>query len=193
MKRLFFTLAIVASALICTNAQEPGQMWVGGTVGFWSSKVKDADNQISYKVLPEFGYAINDNVGIGISIGGGHTHSNEFLDFKNSTSGNQSTNYYRINPFLRYAFLKGSMGSLFFDAGVGYEHHKINGGGSKTHLLDVGFKPGVALNVSDKVSLIGKFGFLGYEYTKSGDSFERNSFGFDFNMENIELGMSLKF
>jgi len=192
MKRLFFTLAIVMSALIGANAQEPGHMWVGGTVGLWSSKIKGADNELSFKVLPEFGYVINDNIGIGISLGGGHTHSKDLLDFKNSESSSASANFYRVSPFLRYAFLQGDLGSLFFDGGVGYEHWKECGGSSKTHTLDVGFKPGVAVNVSDNVSLIGKFGFLGYEYTKSGD-YERNSFGFDFDMENIEIGMSLKF
>lgn len=190
MKRVLFTLAIVMSALIGINAQEPGHMWVGGTVGLWSSKDKGADSQLSFKVLPEFGYVINDNIGIGISLGGGHTHTS--LDFKGNSSVKESVNFYRVSPFLRYAFLQGEMGSLFFDGGVGYEHWKQCGSDGKKHTLDVGIKPGVALNVSDNICLIGKFGFLGYQYTKSGD-YENNSFGFDFDMENIEIGMSLKF
>lgn len=191
MRKLIFTLVIALGAFFSVNAQEVGQMWVGGTVGLWSSKVKGADNELSFKVLPEFGYVISDNVGIGISLGGGHTYGGE-LNFKDGQSGGRAANYYRVNPFVRYAFLKGDMGSLFFDGGVGYEHWKVCNGGPKTNRLDVGFKPGVALNVSDKVSLIGKFGFLGYKYDKQGDV-KRNSFGFDFDMNNIELGMNLKF
>ncbi|MDU1904905.1 MAG: outer membrane beta-barrel protein [Dysgonomonas sp.] len=191
MRKLIFTLAIALGAFFSVNAQEVGGMWVGGTVGLWSSKVKGADSELSFKVLPEFGYVISDNVGIGISLGGGHIYG-ESLNFKDGEQGGKEANYYRVNPFLRYAFLKGSMGSLFFDGGVGYEHHKVCNGGAKGQRIDAGFKPGLALNVSDKVSLIGKFGFLGYQYEKVGDV-KRNSFGFDFDMDNIELGMALKF
>lgn len=191
MKKLIFTLAIALGTFFSASAQEVGGMWVGGTAGLWSSKVKGADSELSFKVLPEFGYVISDRVGLGISLGGGHTHTGG-LNFLNGGSTEESINYYRVSPFLRYAFLQGNLGSLFFDGGVGYEHAKVCGGGAKVHSLDVGFKPGVALNVSDKVSLIGKFGFLGYVYNKSGD-YKKNSFGFDFDMENIELGMALKF
>jgi hypothetical protein len=191
MRKLIFTLAIALGAFFSVNAQEVGGMWVGGTVGLWSSKVKGADSELSFKVLPEFGYAVSDNIGIGISLGGGHLKT-EDLNFVDGKSSGESVNYYRVSPFLRYAFLKGDLGSLFFDGGVGYEHWKECGGGAKMNRLEVGFKPGVSLNVSDKVSILGKFGFLGYQYDKSGD-YKRNSFGFDFDMENIELGMALKF
>lgn len=198
MKKLFFTLAVAVGTFFSVNAQEIGQMWIGGTVGLWSSKVDGGDNQLSFKVLPEFGYAINDNIGVGISLGGGHTHIGGedwvSLNFKGSESGSNSVNYYRVNPFIRYAFLKGNLGALFFDGGVGYEHTKVcnSGDNGKFDGIDVGLKPGVAFNVSDKVSLVGKFGFIGYEHVKSGE-YKRNSFGFDFDMDNIEIGMSMKF
>lgn len=73
---------------------------------------------------------------------------------------------------------------------------KIVSGGTKTTDLEVGFRPGVAVNVSERVSLIGKFGFLGYQYGKTGSgntAAKTNSFGFYFDLNNIQLGMNLKF
>lgn len=192
MKKLFFTLAIALGTLTVANAQEAGKMWVGGTVGIWSSKIKGGDSQLSYKVLPELGYTLTDNIGVGISIGAGHTHAGDTdtQKFEGTTSAEGAKNFYRVNPFLRYTFLKGDLGSLFVDAGVSYQWEKgVAKSSGHSHTWQAGIKPGVALNVSDKISLLGKFGFIGYEATKG----EKRSFGLDLDMRNIELGMNLKF
>lgn len=191
MKKLFLTVAIALGTLTAVNAQEVGQMWVGGSVAFESSKVKGGDSEISFKVLPEFGYVFTENLGVGIAIGAGHQHYGldgevKGLDLGTGV-GKDSENYYVVNPFLRYTFLKGGIGSLFADGGLTYAWSR--GDGEHNHMWQAGIKPGVALNVSDKVSLLGKFGFLGYESTKSAT----RSFGFNFDMSNIEIGMNLKF
>ena len=80
-------------------------MWVGGTAGVWSSKVKGEDSQLSFKVMPEFGYILNSNLGLGIAIGAAHTHGG--LDFDgNDLTSKGSRNEYKVNPFVRYTFLK---------------------------------------------------------------------------------------
>ena len=189
MKKLIFTLAILFS-VASLSAQK---MWVGGTFGLWSSHNNGGDSELSYKVLPEFGYVLNENLAVGLSIGGGHTHAgigdSYSLDFQGTTSASSSVNFYRVNPFLRYSFLKGSLGALFVDGGVAYGKVAFCGTGKDMDAFDVGFKPGIALNVSSKFVLIGKFGFLGYEHFDG----SKNSFGFDFNLENIEFGGAFKF
>lgn len=200
MKKVILSLIVAVAALTNVNAQD-NRMWVGGTVGLWSSQVHGSDAELSFKVMPEFGFILSDNLGFGISLGAGHTHVADSdygpsLNFKGANSSVSSVNIYRINPFLRYTFLKGNIGALFIDGGVGYEFQSYNGQNSNVQLLDVGFKPGVAVNVSNRISLIGKFGFLGYEYAYAKEEStknHRNSFGFDFNMKNVELGVSLKF
>lgn len=168
-------------------------MWVGGTADIWSSKVKGADSELSFKVMPEFGYILNENLAVGIALGGSHNKVHySFGDL----SVSEGLNSYTVNPFLRYTFLKGELGSLFFDGGVAYNWSKVTNGGQKTSGLDVGLKPGVAVNVSNKISLIGKFGFLGYNYTKVGEGKEavtRNQFGLNLDMRNVELGVNFKF
>jgi len=186
MKKLFFTLVIFLGAL-SVSAQDIGQMWVGGHVGFGYTKPKDGDSRTSFTIMPEFGYVLQDNLGIGISLG--YTHSKQ---------GDIKGDSYKISPFLRYSFLKGDIGSLFVDGGVGYEHTKKEYPMSsaiisrKDALLDVGFRPGVAINISDKVTLTAKYGFLGYQYTKEGDA-KANSFGFDFDLENCLFGVNFVF
>lgn len=187
MKKLFFTLAIFLGVL-SVSAQDVGQMWVGGHVSFGYTKPKGGGDALtSFTIMPEFGYVLKDNLGIGINLG--YTHSKQ---------GDIKGDGYKISPFLRYSFLKGDIGSLFVDGGVGYEHTKTElPTGSvivsrKDALLDVGFRPGVAINVSDRVTLTAKYGFLGYQYIKEGDA-KANHFGFDFNLENCLFGVNFVF
>ncbi|WP_255491390.1 outer membrane beta-barrel protein [Dysgonomonas sp. ZJ279] len=196
-------MAILALAtFVNASAQDVGQMWVGGSVSLWSSKIKGADeSQTSYSILPEFGYVISENIGIGIVAGYRHTespssyHSNDGKYFETRT-----TESYVINPFVRYSFLKGDIGGLFVDGGISYAHSKQKEYDDTSHQIEVGFRPGVAINVSSKVSLLGKFGFLGYQNDKSKydpngyqDETTTNGFGFNLDMNNVLLGMILKF
>lgn len=200
MKKLFLSLAVALGVFTSAAAQEAGQMWAGGTVGLWSSKVKGGDSQLSFKVMPELGYNVTENVAVGIVLGAAHTHG-ETLNFDgNALTAKGSVNAYTVNPFLRYTFVKGDIGSIFFDGGVGYTWAKGCAGGSKANALEIGLRPGIALNVSSRVALISKFGFLGYQNTKQ-DVFNEgtkgtsktNSFGFDFDMSNIQFGAVVKF
>jgi len=190
MKKLFLTLAVLFSLALTVNAQDVGKMWVGGSVGLSSTKVKVGDNSESYlnfKVIPEFGYVINDKMGIGIKLGYQQTELN--LNSENPTNKMEG---FTVNPFLRYAVMKGSIGGLFIDGGVGYTHLKDKDADVKTNGMEVGFRPGVSLNVSEKIALTAKFGFLGYEYMKVGDV-KVNNFGFDFDLDQVLLGVNFVF
>ncbi|PXV62208.1 outer membrane protein with beta-barrel domain [Dysgonomonas alginatilytica] len=204
MKKLFLTIAVALGVFTAVSAQS--NMWVGGTAGIWSSKEKGGDSQLSFKVMPEFGYILNSNVGIGIALGGAHDHGSTNFDGNMFAAQESSTNTYIVNPFLRYTFLKGDLGGLFFDGGVSYGWSKGTTGGLKGSQLEVGLRPGVALSVSNKITLLGKFGFLGYQNLKydyltiapstgiyDKTTRETNSFGFDFDMRNIEFGVNYKF
>lgn len=193
MKKLFLTIAVALGMFSAASAQS--NMWVGGTAGVWSSKVKGGDSELSFKVMPEFGYILNSDLGVGIAIGGAHTHGSTYFD-GNTVAASSSTNSYIVNPFLRYTFLKSDLGGLFFDGGVAYGWSKGTAGGEKRTGLEVGLRPGVAINVSNKVALLGKFGFLGYQTAKAGEGegeVKVDNFGFDLDMRNVEFGINLKF
>lgn len=194
MKKLIFTLAIVLG-VATVSAQEVGQMWIGGSVGFSSSKTKGSDAETSYKILPEFGYILKDNLAIGITVGYKHLEGAQLKDIANVNL--QGAAYgelegFTVAPFLRYSFLKGNIGGLFVDGGIGYSHLKEKNLDTKIDIFEVGFRPGVAVNVTSNLSLTGKFGFLGYAHTKA-DKVKTNSFGLDFDMSQFLLGVSYVF
>lgn len=186
MKKLIFTLAIMCGVVTGVSAQSPGKVWVGGSVGIETSKVKDGDRLTSYNIIPEVGYVVSDNWGVGIKLGYRHD------EYDGGSIGKLKYDGFSVNPFARYAFLKGDIGGLFVDGGAGYTYMKDKTTDIKTNIFEVGFRPGVSLNVSDKVALTGKFGFLGYKYEKEGDK-KTNSFGFDFDMSQVQLGVNLLF
>ncbi len=186
MKKLFFTLAIMFGLTTVVNAQSAGNIWVGGSVGLKTTKEKGGDRFTNYNITPEIGYAVSDNWGVGIKLGYKHDEYGSGLNGKLKSDG------FGINPFARYSFLKGNIGGLFVDGGVGYNYSKVKSMDIKTHELEIGFRPGVSINVSDKVALTGKFGFFGYQYEKVGDS-KTNTFDFDFDLSQIQLGVNIIF
>jgi len=188
MKKLFFTLALALGVFTSAVAQEPGQMWVGGSLGFWSSKTKGSDSNVSYKILPEFGYVLTENLGIGINVGFEHDDALAIDGMDDLFEADGFT----IAPFVRYSFLKGSIGALFVDGGVTYNYLKLKDVDDKLNQFNIGFRPGVAVKVSDKIALTGKFGFLGYEHTKMGDV-KNNAFGLNLDMTQFLLGATIVF
>ncbi|NDW11221.1 outer membrane beta-barrel protein [Dysgonomonas sp. 520] len=190
MKKLFLAIALVFGA-VTANAQDVGQIWVGGNVGFSTTKIKGFDRMTDYTILPEFGYVLNENFGIGVNLGYSHQEALDVDGMGDIFVTNQKG--FAIAPFVRYTFLKGDIGGLFLDGGVKYINSKEKGAGDRLHEFEVGITPGVAISISDKVSLIGKFGFLGYSQGKSGDHYKTETFELGLNMNQFSLGVNLIF
>lgn len=194
MKKLLLSLLFVTATTAVVNAQEIGQMWVGGSLAFSSSKTDDLDRANSYKIIPEFGYVLTNDFAIGVKLGYQHTEYSDVYDEQDTYV--EKSNGFSINPFVRYTYLKGDIGGLFIDGGVGYSHFKTKStpynAERKRNAFDVGFRPGVALALSERIVLTGRFGFLGYEYSKAGD-IKSDKFSFDLHMDQIELGVNIVF
>ncbi len=186
MKKLFFTLAIMLGLATTVSAQEVGQIWVGGSLGINSVKANGGDRETSFRVVPEIGYVFTENLGIGVRLG----YANKTTVIKIDDLSIGGKNAFTVNPFLRYSFLKGDIGSLFIDGGGSYTYAKT--GDVKTNVWEVGLRPGVAVKVSDKIALTGKFGFLGYQHAKEGDK-KGDRFGLDLDLSQTELGVSIVF
>lgn len=185
MKKLLLSLTVLISMVVGANAQEVGQMWAGGSVGFNTSKTDGFDRHTNYRIIPEFGYVVSSDWGIGVKLGYGHS------ELSTTTSSKEKVDEFTINPFARYSFLKGDIGGLFVDSGVGYTHGKVKNG-AKSDALEIGFKPGVAIALSERLALTGRYGFLGYKYNKKGE-LKTNEFGFDFDLSSVELGLNIVF
>lgn len=189
MKKLILTLTILFSLMITANAQDVGKMWVGGSVGLSSTKIKGADAVTNYRIMPEFGYMLSENMGLGIALGYSHAQSQTEVS---ETTVTLKTNTFFVNPFVRYNFLKGDIGGLFVDGGIMYAHSKVKDFDTKGDMYGVGFRPGATINIAKNVTFLGKFGNLGYNHTKAGET-KTDWFGFDLDLDQVELGINFVF
>ena len=139
---LFAVMAVPASA----------QLYVGGSVSAWRN---GTEKVTTASILPEVGYTLSDQFAIGTVIGWEHSHETGI-----------STNIVRFEPYARYTFFKSGIVGLFVDGGfgLGFGKAKFEEGDSDTATVwNIGFKPGVSFQVSDRCSLVAHFGFLGYQ------------------------------
>ena len=103
------TLALLGFLLIsqAVSAQAVGQgAWMlGGSAGFQSLKVKDADESSTYfNLSPNLGYFIADDLAIGLALNLSSV----------SPAGGESTTDFGLGPFVRFYFAD----AIFAQAGV---------------------------------------------------------------------------
>jgi len=197
MKKILLTFIAILGMVSVANAQDAGQIWVGGSVGFSTSKQTDYDRTNNYQILPEIGYILSENWGIGISLGYLH-YENSYKHYSSNDSNyKRKQDGFRVNPFVRYSFLKGDIGGMFVDGGVSYMYNKYKYTNNtyedqKNNFFEVGFRPGVAINVSNKVALTAKYGFIGYQHNKWDDD-KTNTFSLDFDFRQASFGVNFIF
>lgn len=197
MKKLLLAITLTLALAVTANAQDVGQIWVGGSLGIETSKTGDYDRINNYNITPELGYVLNSDLAIGMRIG--YKHAEEAYKSYNDEDyslgfvyGKEKYDGFEVNPFIRYTFLKGDIGGLFLDGGVGYAYLKNKATDVKTNTYEVGIRPGVALALSEKVVLTGRFGHLGYTHSKAGSE-KSDKFEFNLKMNNILLGVNVIF
>ena len=93
----------------------------------------------------------------------------------------------QINPYVRYTFVHSKYFNVFSDLGLGYAH--INGIGDA---YGIGLTPGIALNLSEKVSFVTKFAYLGWQHAKT-NGVKSDFFGVDIDATNVQFGLYYNF
>ena len=187
MKKIL-ALAVVALASVCASAQN---FYVGGQAGFWhesnSSKVTN-----TLTILPEVGYNLNDSWAIGTTLG---------YEYNHLCGAGISGHIFQFNPYARWTFFKSSnnLVNLFVDGGAGVGAgwtHYSGGDDSKTACVwNIGLKPGVALNLTDRFSVVAHLGLLGYEGANDAakSAGYKDQGGLLLNGNNIKLGFYYHF
>lgn len=156
----FILAAIVAVSAVAANAQT----WAGGSFGINTVKVKGSDKTIAnFEVAPEIGYSLNDNWDIAAKIGYAHIEDGAFDGIKMGMG-----NALEINPYVRYTFSKTGNFKFFVDGGFSYAMVHENGVDDNANLWKLGFNPGIAYGLTDKVSLVAHVGDVSYSYAKIG-------------------------
>ena len=179
----------VAAMAMTVNAQ----VYLGGSVGVGSVKFGHNDAETTYKFMPEIGYNLDENWAVGLSFGFGQ----DKREVTEEVGGIEVTatvkdKRFIINPYVRYTFVKLDKVNVFVDGGLSYAHY--DNAGAKNNQFGIGVRPGVAVNLNDKLSFVTHFGWLGYKNSK--DDYEgakaANTFGFDLNSK-VSFGMYYNF
>jgi len=185
MKKLF-VLAVLSFIAVCASAQD---VFVGGSIGAWRD---GSSKTTSLTLAPEIGYNLDSNWSIGTTIGYNYIHASEI-----------DTHLFTVTPYARYSYFKSGILNLFVDGGVGIGagKTKYDGESSDTAVTyEIGFKPGLALNVTDNFSLVAHVGFLGYRGANdaAADGLEAagvsaKSWGLDLSGYNLSFGLYYTF
>jgi len=144
MKKLMLA-TMVALFAMAANAQD---LFVGGSLGFWNNS---DTKHTSINLTPEIGYNLSETWALGIQVG----YSYEKVD-------ELKINSVGVSPYARYSYLAAGPVKLFLDGGLEFETAKVKGGDSY-NTWNIGIKPGVAIALNDKFSLVAHIGFLGYQ------------------------------
>jgi len=144
MKKLFLTILISGIAFTGLNAQLYN-WWVGGHTTFWVG-----DKKSTFIIAPEVGYILSPKFTLATSLGyHSHIYDNSKFSLKPDFSG------FVLNPYVRYvAFQKGIVLG-FVDGGADFGLGDFEG-------FQLGFKPGIAILLSERFTAATQFGFIGY-------------------------------
>ena len=172
---------VAAFAAMSMNAQ----LYVGGSFAFeaWSSQKKAGDkSETVFKLMPEIGYNLPDEWAIGTVIG---YQSDKF----NGVNG-ISESAFTIAPYARYTFTKLGKVNLFVDGGVGF----TSASKADWTELQIGFLPGLAVNLTDNLSFVSHIGFIGYDLVNpDGDDNNISKFGLSLDGTDISFGLYYTF
>ncbi len=155
MKKIMMTLAAVAVA-----ATMNAQMYIGGGINFINSTNKTnaaaESTRTVFAIAPEFGYKLDDKLGVGIVLGFGTGKNKvENTTVNPATSVETKSTTFSVKPYLRYQALTVGSFNVFVDGGLGFSTTSAdNMKNSMDFALFV--TPGVAYNVNEKWSIVAK-------------------------------------
>lgn len=161
------------------------QVYVGGELGFWREWQNGA-NKTTLNVNPEVGYNLNENWAIGTVIGYNYIYQQ-----------GAKVNGFGVAPYARYTFAKLGNVNLFVDGTVGFATYKVKAAngvkGDAQNAWQFGFKPGVTVNLTEKLSFVAHVGFLGYRDADEREIFGSNGLGFDLDGNALQFGLYYNF
>lgn len=200
MKKVILALFVTILFSSASKAQEVGEIWLGGQVGYSTSQHGDDDRVRNFKILPEAGYQISKKWGVGVALG--YVYSEDPSDvtaISDSFLGEGKINYFKFSPFARYtvlSILRQQQVALFIDGGIDYTHGKEDNSSTTINGYGVGLRPGIKVNFTDNFAFVSKVGFLGYEHSQIKQSnFKQNkdSFRFGADLDQITIGLHYSF
>ena len=167
MKKVFLTLAFLLTTVVAS-----AQIYVGGGIGLKYNKPNEGDATTSVCIKPEVGYQLNDKITVGAVLGA------DWVQDASTTI--------KVEPFVRYTFLRMGNFAVFADGAVGFGMIKPEEGDNVT-TWNVAVRPGVEYAINNKWSIAAHAGEIGY-FDVDGEN------SIDVNLGNaVSIGVYYKF
>ena len=179
MKKIALTM-IMAVITITASAQA----FIGGEVSLWRN-ANDGANKTTFAILPEVGYSLSPKWAIGTVVGYQHVYN-----------AGSKTNLWTVQPYARYTLTQFGPVSVFLDGGFGFATYKVTVGdvkGDAQNAWSVGIKPGLAVNLTKKLSFVTHVGFLGYRDADGSEVLGSEGFGFSLSGNDVSFGVYYNF
>lgn len=181
MKNLLLGVCMLFTMVLSAQTSM-GSKYIGGTVGFSSTKAKatGSEAQTSWSLSPELGYFIQDNLALGIRLNLGGT-----------SQGDNSSSTLGGGLYARKFWDVSDNFNIFVGANLGYDGstNKSKVGTttfeSKSNTLGVFLDLGMTYQVSEKWTIIGRLGTLGFNSTSDPDNDQAGSSSFGLNVNTL--------
>ncbi len=171
MKKALLVVAVLMAA-VAVKAQN---VYVGGSFSLWRNSTENYSN---FTVAPEVGYNFSEKWAIGTELAYSHDYNSGL-----------TVNSFAIAPYVRWSYYENGAVRLFLDGTATVGFNKVKDVETLKY-GQVGFRPGIAVKLSDKFSFVAKYGFLGYQRNVAG---EGDAFGLDFSSDNLAIGFHYNF
>ena len=146
-------LMLVALALLLGFSAK-AQFYAGGQVG-----LSFGSSATSVRILPEVGYTLNDKMSVGAVVGYDLYDDKDWLTTDHTIT---------LAPYFRYTFLNLGPVRVFADAQLNFNYgiyvdKSIDPAQTNSGVFfEGGIAPGIAIPLSDNLSLVAHIGRLGY-------------------------------
>lgn len=172
MKKLLLLFVVV-----CATSSVKAQLYLGGSLSSWINETNSTETT-TVKFLPEMGFSASNRWSFGTVFGFTYKDVNDKM----------TTKTFEFSPYARFSFYRTDLLRLFVEGGFSAYSSKVGKADSQS-TFSMGLKPGVALDLSRRISLVAKFGFFGYrEYGEDDDAY-----GFTIDGNGLSLGLFYSF
>ena len=162
MKKVVLLVIFTVVSFTVVNAQDY-KWWAGAKSALWLES-----DQMIFVFAPEVGYHLTNKFAVAASIG--------FSSYQYDNNSNK--NELILNPYIHFKAINKDNLLFFVNFGVDYGLGDIEG-------FQVGFKPGMAIPLSNRVTFALQFGFLGYN---DGKGIGSKSKGVGFDLSGYQSG-----
>ncbi len=184
-------LAMLLAVALAVPAMAEG-MWIGGSVSYDNTNVKDTSSNTAWEIAPEFGMNVNEKWDLGVAVSYASEQAAagvEGFDFKTLSDDNVTKADVKkmgVAPFARYKLMSIGKFNVFAKGSVFYNNYKVKAD-KDVDINSYGLEivPVVEYSICDTLSVSAAINVasIGYNHSKvdvNGNP-EKDTFGLNVN------------